>query len=196
MPPASTANAAGQTLIGSSGTVYVGAYASVTAPTAERSSLDTDLFELGFISEDGVKFRDSKEIGSLRAWQTPYDVRRFVTGREFEIEFALEQWNWNTLPFALGGGALTEPTPGHYKYTAPDADDIDERAIVVDWIDYNGTTARNYRLFCPRGIITAPVEVTLKRDEGAMFPLTYGAIFDGTNPAFTIFTDDAAFEVA
>lgn len=193
MPPASTANAASQTLIGASGTVYVGTPgATITAPTSEVSVLDTDFVELGFVSEDGVKFRDSKDVGSLRAWQTPYDVRRFVTGRDFEVEFALEQWNWHTVPFAFGGGTLTEPTPGHYKFVPPDADDLDERALVVDWVD----GARKYRLFLPRGLVTTPVEVNIKRDEGAMFPITFGAIFDGTNPAFAIFTDDAAFEVA
>lgn len=193
MAAASTGNASGQTLIGASGTVYIGTPgATVTAPTAERSTPDSDLVEVGFISEDGVKFRDSKDVGALKAWQTPYDVRRFVTGRNFEVEFSMEQWNWHTLPLAFGGGTLTEPTSGHYKYVPPDADDLDERALVIDWVD--GT--RSYRLWVPKGIVTAQVEVNVKRDEGAMFPVTFGAIFDGTNPAFTIFTDDAAFEVS
>ena len=190
---APTSNASGQTLIGASGTVYVGTPgATITAPTSEVSSLDSDFVEVGFITEDGITFRDSKDVGALRAWQTPYDVRRFVTGRQFEVEYALEQWNWHTIPHAFGGGTLTEPTPGHYKFVPPDADDLDERALVVDWVD--GT--RKYRLYIPRGIVTGAVEVNVKRDEGASFPITFGAIFDGTNPAFTIFTDDAAFEVA
>lgn len=193
MPAASTANASGQTLIGASGTVYVGTPgATITAPTDEDTAVDTDLVTIGFVSEDGVKFRDSKDVGALRAWQTPYDVRRFVTGRNFEVEFSMEQWNWHTIPFAFGGGTLTEPTSGHYKYVPPDADELDERALVIDWVD--GT--RQYRLWIPKGIVTTQVEVNIKRDEGAMFPITFGAIFDGTNPAFTIFTDDAAFEVA
>lgn len=190
--PASTANAAGQTLIGASGTVYVGTPgATITAPNAERSVLDTDFVEVGFISEDGVTFRDSKEMGELPAWQTPYPVRRFVTSRAFEADFAMEQWNWHTVPIAFGGGTLTEPTSGHYKYVPPDADDLDERAVVIDWVD--GT--RRYRLYIPKCIVTAPVEVNVKRDEGAMFPVTVGAIFDGTSNPFEIYTDDPAFEV-
>lgn len=190
MAAASTAPASGQTLIGASGTVYVGTPgATITAPTDEVTAVDSDLVQVGFISEDGVTFRDSKDVGALKAWQTPYDVRRFVTGRNFEVEFNMEQWNWHTIPFAFGGGTLSVPSAGHYKFVPPDADDLDERALVVDWID--GT--RKYRLWVPLGIVTNQVEVNVKRDEGAMFPITFGAIFDGTNPAFTIFTDDAAF---
>jgi hypothetical protein len=191
--PASTGNASGQTLIGASGTVYVNTPGStVTAPTSEISALDSDLVELGFISEDGVTFRDSKDVGELKAWQTPYPVRRFVTGRAFEAEFNLEQWNWHTVPLAFGGGVLTEPTPGHYKYVPPDADDLDIRALVIDWVD--GT--RKYRLWVPNTMVTAPVEVNVKRDDGAMFPVTLGALFDGVNPPFALFTDDPAFEVS
>jgi hypothetical protein len=191
MAAASTTNASGQTLIGASGTVYVGTPgATVTAPTDEAASVDADLVTVGFISEDGIKFRDSKDVGALKAWQTAYDVRRFVTGRNFELEFSMEQWNWHTLPTALGGGTVTIPTAGHYKYVPPDSDDLDPRALVVDWVD--GT--RVYRLWVPQAIVTSQVEVNVKRDEGAMFPVTFGAIFDGTNPAFTIFTDDAAFQ--
>lgn len=191
MAAAATTNDSGQTVIGASGTVYVGTPgATIAAPTVQSAAVDTDMLPVGFISEDGCKFRDSKDVGSLRAWQTPYDVRRFVTGRNFEVEFNLEQWNWHTLPFAFGGGVLSEPSSGNYKYVPPDADDLDERALVIDWVD--GT--RDYRLWIPKGIVTAQVEVNIKRDEGAMFPITFGAIFDGVNPAFTIFTDDVAFE--
>lgn len=190
---ASTANASGQTLIGASGAVYVGTPgATITAPTSEASVLDTDLVEVGFITVDGIKFRDSKDVGSLKAWQTPYDVRRFVTGRSFELSFSLEQWNWHTIPFVFGGGTLTEPTAGHYKFVPPDEDALDPRAVVVDWND--GT--RLYRLWVPQGIVTDAVEVNIKRDEGASFPITFGAIFDGTSNPFEIYTDDAAFEVA
>jgi len=191
--PASTANAAGQTLIGASGTVYVGTPgATITPPTSEVSAVDADLVQVGFISEDGIKFRDAKQMGELKAWQTAYPVRRFVTGRSFEAEFSMEQWNWHTVPLAFGGGTLTEPTPGKYKYVPPDADDIDPRAIIIDWVD----GIRKYRLWVPNGIVTAPVEVNIKRDEGAMFPVVFGAIFDGTSNAFELYTDDVAFEVA
>lgn len=191
MAAASTANASGQTLIGASGTVYVSTPGSaVTAPTDEASTPDTDLVTVGFISVDGVKFRDSKDVGNLKAWQTPYDVRRFVTGREFEADFSMEQWNWHTVPIAFGGGTVSIPSAGHYKYSPPDADDLDPRSVLIDWID--GT--RKYRLWVPSAIVTAPVEVNVKRDEGAMFPVTFGAIFDGTNAPYVIFTDDPAFQ--
>lgn len=193
MAAAATTNASGQTLIGASGTVYVGTPgATITAPTTEVSTVDTDLLPVGFITTDGIKFRDAKDVGSLKAWQTPYDVRRFVTGRSFELSFSLEQWNWHTIPFVFGGGTLTEGTAGHYKFVPPDADDLDPRAVVVDWVD----GIRKYRLWVPNGIVIDAVEVNIKRDEGSAFPITFGAIFDGTSNAFELYTDDAAFEVA
>ena len=193
MPAASTANASGQTLIGASGTMYVSTAGTptITAPTTTVSAPDSDLVQVGFISPDGITFRDSKDVGELQAWQTPYPVRRFVTGRTFEAEATLEQWNWHTLPIALGGGTITD-TANDYKYTPPDADDLDTRAVLIDWAD--GT--RLYRLWIPSCMVTSAVEVNVKRDDGAMFPLTFGAIFDGVNPAFAIWTNDSAFEVA
>lgn len=191
MAAASTAVSSSQTLIGASGAVYIGTPgATITAPTSEASAVDTDLLTVGFISEDGIKFRDSKDTSQLKAWQTPYDVRKFVTGRSFELEFSMEQWNWHTVPIAFGGGTLTIPTAGHYKYVPPDANDLDPRSVIVDWQD--GT--RLYRLWLPNCIVTAPVEVTVKRDEASVFPVTLSALFDGTNNPFEIYTDDAAFQ--
>jgi hypothetical protein len=193
MPAASTANASGQTLIGASGTVYVSTTGTptITAPTTTVSAADSDLVQVGFITPDGITFRDSKDTGELKAWQTPYPVRRFVTGRLFEAEFAMQQWNWHTLPIALGGGTITD-TANDYKYSPPDADDLDTRAVLIDWVD--GT--RLYRLWIPSAMVTSPVEVNIKRDDGANFPIVMGAIFDGTNPPFNIWSNDAAFEVA
>lgn len=190
--PASTAPSSDQVLVGASGTVYVAAYNLITAPTAYDSALDADLVQLGYLTEDGVSIKDSKDVTEIKAWQTPYPVRRLITGRTFEVSFSLEQWNWQSLPFALGGGILTEPTAGKYKYTPPDADDLDERGMVIDWAD--GT--KLYRLFIPRGIVTEQVETNIKRTDAAVFPITFAAIFDGTNPTYTLFTNDPAFEVS
>lgn len=191
MTAASTANDGADTLIGASGTVYVApSTATVTAPAAERDTLDTDLVELGFITPDGVTITDEKEVFDVHAWQSPYPVRKGVSGRKFSVKFALEQWNWTTLPFAIGGGTLTIPTAGHYKLVPPDADDLDVRAMVIDWVD--GT--RKYRLWLPQGIVSAPVEWTVKRDEPAVFPITFETIYTGSLNAWELFTDDANFQ--
>lgn len=188
--PAATSPSSSQVLVGASGTVYLAPVATA-APTDSGTALNVGFIEQGFISPDGVTIRDSKDVTEIGAWQSPYPVRRLVTGRQFEVEFALEQVNWSSLPFAMGGGTLTEPTPGEYKYTSPDADDLDPRAMVIEWAD---GAARNYRLYIPQGIVTAQVEFTVKRDEAVMFPITFGAIYDGTNPIYSLFSDDVAFE--
>lgn len=195
--PATTANTSDQVLVGSSGTVYVGTPSLITAPTDSDSALDTDFTQLGFISEEGVVVQDSKDVTEIKAWQSPYPVRRLVTERAFQVSFSLEQWNWLTLPFAMGGGTLTEPGAGEYKYTPPDADDLDERSMVIQWSDPTaGAGTRDYRLYIPRGIVVEPVEFNVRRTENAMFPITFAAIFNGTDPIYSLFTDDPAFEVA
>ena len=191
MPPASTANSSGQVLVGASGTVYVAPVATA-APTDSGTALNAAFIEQGFVSADGVTIRDSKDVAEIMAWQSPYAVRRLVTGRTFEVEFGLEQIHWSSLPFALGGGPLSEPTPGNYKFVPPDADDLDPRALVIQWVD--GT--RDYRLYIPQGIVTGAVEFTVKRDEAVVLPITFSAIYDGTNSVYSLFSDDAAFEVA
>lgn len=103
MPAASTAPSSDQVLVGSSGTVYVGP-TTITAPTAHDTAVDALWVQLGYVTEDGISIKDSKDVTELKAWQTPYPTRRLVTGRMFEVSFSLEQWNWNNIPFAFGGG--------------------------------------------------------------------------------------------
>lgn len=187
--PASTANNSDQVNIGANGTVYIGEVAA-TAPTSEVSSLGAAYKPLGLITPDGVKISDAKNVQEKGAWQTRYPVKRWVTGRAYEISFTLEQLNWLTFKFAMGGGTITEPTNGHYKYVPPSPDELDEHCMVVDW-DNDGL---HYRIFVPKGLVTAPVELDVKADDTIMLPIVFGAIYDGSSPIYSFFTDDPAFE--
>jgi hypothetical protein len=187
-PVASTANLASQVPIGANGTVYIGGLAA-TAPTTEISALTGLWRPMGFITEDGVKITDGKDIQTKGAWQTRYPVARWITGRTYEIGFTLMQINWLTWPFAMGGGTLTEPTAGHFKYLPPSPSQLDSRSMVIDWDNNN----LHYRIYIPNGIVTEPVEIDVKADDTIMLPIVFGAVFDGTNPIYSFFTDDGAF---
>lgn len=175
-------------VVGGSGTVYVAPVAT-TAPVDSDSALAGGFVDLGYVTEDGITFTDTKDVSDLNAWQSFYPVRRIITSRASSVSFALEQWNEVTTVFAFGGGTITNLGGGEYKYTPPDADDLDERALVVDWVD--GT--KNYRLYMPRGIVMEAVETNVTRTDRAVLPITFGAISDGATAPYLLFTDDPAF---
>lgn len=180
-------------VIAGGGTVYgsptVGV--TITAPTEIDSSVDTDLKEFGYVSPDGISFHEEKDTAEIRAWQAAYPVRRLVTGRKFVVSMSLMEWKRETISAAFGGGTWTETTANtKFSYTPPDADDLYEMSFLIDFND--GT--RDFRLWVPRAIVVDFGEVTLRRDESAMLPLTIEATSDGTSAAFTLFTDDTSFD--
>lgn len=178
---------ASEIVVAGNGTIYV-ADAGVTPPD-DLGTLDTDWTELGFVSEDGVSFTDSKTLENVGAWQSFYSVRRIITEKELTLSFALRQWNHDTVVLAFGGGVVTEDT-GVFTYTPPAPEDgLDERALVVDWTDGD----RNYRLVVPKGIVSEAVETTLARTAASDLPIAFSAIPDAGDDAFVLITDDPAF---
>lgn len=182
-------NNADEVVVGANGQIYVGATGQAE-PTDATTALVGTYSQLGFVSEDGVSFTDSKTVEAIGAWQSFYAIRRIITGRELTVSFQLRQWNDATVPFALGGGTVTEPSPGEYTYTPPAPETIDERSLILDWQDGD----KNYRLWIPRGMVTENVETNLTRTAAADLPITFAAISDGADDAYILFTDDPAFE--
>lgn len=189
MPAATTSNTADQVHIGANGTVYIGP-TNLSGPTSEASALAAGFYPIGFITEDGLSVQDTKEVNEKGAWQSRYAVKRWVTTRGFVVSFTLEQLNWLTWPFAMGGGTLTEPTAGKYKYVPPAPSELDERQMVIDWSE----DTNNYRLWIPVGLVTENVEFNVQAGDTIMLPISFGAIYDGTNPIYSFFTNDPAFE--
>ena len=144
--------------------------------------------ELGFVSEAGATFNDSKTMADILAWQSFYPVRRIVTARDSTIAFVLRQWNGATIPLALGGGNITD-NAGEFTYIPPDPDVVDERSLALEWADGD----KHYRLYFPRGMVTEAVSTSLVRTAAADLPITFGVISDGTTDPYTLFTDDTAF---
>lgn len=181
-----------QILVGANGSIWV-APVGTAAPATEIAAYGAGWIELGYVNEDGVSPRESRTIKDILVWQLFYAARKIVTARAFEVKFSLSQWTLTTLPLAFGGGAITEPTPNHYKYTPPSPETIDERSLGVDWVD--GT--KHYRLIIPRGLVSDAVETKLARTDAALLPITFAVIGDDAGGApWYILTDDPVFEVA
>lgn len=182
-------------VVGANGTVWV-APVGTAAPATSAEAPGAGWVDLGYTSEDGATFTDAKTLQTIPVWQLFHPARRIVTERDTNLGFVLRQWSKDTVPFAFGGGAITEPddvgNPGEYRYTPPAPELIDERALLLDWVD--GT--KNYRLVIPRGMVTDNVETNLVRTGAADLPITFGVNgSDGVDP-FYLLTNDPALAPA
>lgn len=180
-----------QIVVGANGKLWT-APVGTAAPADEDAAPGAGWVELGFASEDGATLTDSRTLEPIPVWQLFYPARRIVTERDFSVAFVLRQWSADTVSLAFGGGTITEPSPGHFKYAPPSPEDIDERALMVDWQD----GAKHYRLVLPRGVVTENVETNLVRTGAADLPITFGIIGSETGDPWYLLTDDPAFESA
>lgn len=189
--PSTGWNDPGETIIAGNGQVYVAAVGS-TAPTSEASALaPATWFGLGYHTEDGVSISESPEIVRHRAWQTRTDVRRTRDSDTFQVTFALEQWNEQSVPLAFGGGTVSEPTSNKFKFVPPTAGAAEnEKALVCDVIDGSTTL----RFYIPRGTVVDGVTSQFTRSQLGVLPITFEAMEpdDGT-PAWSLFTNSTGF---
>ena len=178
-------------VVGANGTVWV-APVGTTKPTTPVAAPAVGWVDLGFASEDGVTLTDSKTFETIPVWQLFYPARRIITERDLQIGFVARQWNPDTVALAFGGGEVTEPTSGVFKYEPPAPEFIDERAMMVDWVDGE----KHYRLILPRGVATENVETNLVRSAAADLPITFGLLGDDGVAPWYLLTDDPIFEPA
>ena len=185
------ANDGNQIVVGANGTVWVAAV-NATEPTTPTATPAAGWADLGFISEDGVTFTDSKETESVGVWQSFYAARRIQISKDATVSFMLKQWNPDTVSLAFGGGTVTEPSASVYKYVPPSPEELDERALMIDWQDGD----KNYRLIMPKGMVIEAVETNLTRSGAADLPITFAATPAAGDDAWYLLTDDPALEPA
>lgn len=180
---------ADQVVVGGSGKVYVAA-TTATAPVNATTALGSGWTELGYVSSDGVTLSFAKTTEPINAWQSLYPIRRITTEASAMVKFNLQQWNADTLKLALGGGTVTEPTAGVFKFTPAAPTTIDSRSLVVDWTD--GT--KSYRMYLKTGMVTEAVETNITRSASADLPITFEATPASGDDAFILYTNDTAFD--
>lgn len=179
-------------VVGANGTVRAAPLAT-TAPATSVATPAVGWLDLGYVSEDGVTIRDAKTLEPIPVWQLFHPARMVVTGREFSVSFALRQWSKNTAELAFGG-TVTEPdgvtNPGEFKLTPPSPEDVDERSLMVDWVDGGS----DFRLVIPRGVVTEGVESNLRRGSASDLPITFGVIGSDTGDPWYLLTNHPAFD--
>lgn len=184
------AKSASELVIGANGSIFTAPLLTAT-PTDIGDPLDEDFVELGYATDDGVKWTTGRTIVDIPAWQSFYALRKIVTEVEATLAFALMQWSRDTITFALGGGTVTG-TVGAYQYTPPDPSVIDERMLAVEWQDGDN----NFRLIYTRGLVTENVETDVTRAAAAVLPVTFAALGSAGVDPYILQTDSAAFAAA
>lgn len=166
---------ASEVVVGANGRVYV-APEDTAVPTSATAALPASWVNVGYISEEGVTFTGGAEQEDINAWQSFYPIRKLITSRTAGVEFVLRQWNAPNLEFAFGGGQIVN-AGGQSYYAAPTPDEVDIRALIVEWED----GAETYRLVIPRGQVSGEVETQLQRTSAADLPIAFSAVPD-TDP--------------
>ena len=161
------------------------------APTDETVALDTDFIELGYTTEDSSEFSYEPDMDAMRAHQSDYPVRRIFKGADANIKTELMEWSGLNFQRVLGGGLLTTPSTGHFKYTPPAAGP-DEITLVCDVVD----GALKYRWVCPSVSPTDSITIPLHKTEGAILPITWAINGSDSGDPWYLLTNDTAFTPA
>ena len=182
---------AAEVRIAGNGGLYLAPLGS-TLPTDAETALDAAFVDLGYFSEDGVTVSPERTIEKFRAWQSRKPVRQSVTADDITISGSLLQWNNDSIPVFFGGGTVVETTgpPAYWTYTPPSSGAIDERAMVLEWIDGSYT----YRLVAARTVNGELGEITLTGTALGELPINVEILEpSGGGDSFELITNDPAF---
>lgn len=148
--------------------------------------------DLGYVTTDGITANYGREITEIYAMQSADPVRIIATRAPKTIAFAMMQQGRDQLILALGGGsyALEAAEIDVYRYTPPDPSVIDERAMLVEFVDGTNT----YRFEYKRVQNREGVEEKFVREDAATLPVTMQILVpaDG-GAAFEMVTNDPAY---
>lgn len=148
-----------------------------------------DWTELGYTSPEGPRFSFGRDIYRVMSSQSFDPLRMVVTALPKTVAFDLLQWNGENLTLALGGGTVTEPSPGAFLYEPPDESEIEERAMIVEGVDGEYTYRFCYRKAANEG----GVEFAFVRSAESRFPVTMTVLAaDDAEKPFDIQSDDPA----
>lgn len=165
-------------------------------PAFDTDPDPADWAELGYITTDGITINVGREVQEIYAMQSLEPVRVIATKVPKTVAFSMMQEGQDQLAIALGGGSWTTSGVAPdiiYKYIPPDPSVLDERAVIVQYIDGDFEYRWNFK----RAQNREGVEHKLVREEAAAFPVTMQilASTDGTEP-FYIESNDPALAAA
>lgn len=142
------------------------------APGNATDPWSTEWVDLGYTTTDGIKFNKKDKIDPVDTWQSVSPARFIYSDRDLTVKFQLLQFNDATLPFFMGGGAVTG-TGETFTYEIASAPRVDERALGIEFSDGDRIT---YRFIMPRGQVTETEELGLSRTAALKLGVTFTAL--------------------
>ncbi|CAL2068426.1 phage tail protein [Streptomyces sp. TR1341] len=172
-----------------------------TAFSADASADWTGWKDLGFTTGDGVTFSKKDKLEPIDVWQAVSPVHFVYSDRDLTLKFSLLQFNEDTLPFFMGGGAVDAVTgaTGVYQYDIAERPFADVRALGLEFTDVrasDGSTV-TYRFGIPRGQVTAADDIKLARKAASQLGITFSAMSAADGSALASFVmKDSAYATA
>lgn len=151
-------------LIARTGAVYAGVKASVTAPTAVDSALDSDLKDLGYISSDGLAEKYDVTSETVTAFQNGDTIDSSITEATmtFEATFLevgnadLARWFYAEPITTADGSTIISPGASSGRI-----------AMVIDMI----SSTKKIRFWLPEAEITKNGDVIYQNGQPVGFPV-------------------------
>ncbi|MFE6100706.1 phage tail protein [Streptomyces laurentii] len=152
----------------------------------------TDWTDLGLTTGDGVTFSKKDKLEAVDSWQSVSPVHYVYSARDLSLKFSMLQFNEETLPFFMGGGAVEQsPTgsTGTYKYEIAERPYVDVRALGLEFTDLpaGSSTPVTYRFIIPRGQVTASDDIKLARKAASTLGITFSAMSNGDGAPLATF---------
>lgn len=172
-----------------------------TTFSADGSADWTGWKNLGFTTGDGVTFSKKDKLEPIDVWQAVSPVHFVYSDRDLTLKFSLLQFNEDTLPFFMGGGAVAPVTgaTGVYQYDIAERPFADVRALGLEFTDVrasDGSTV-TYRFGIPRGQVTSADDIKLARKAASQLGITFTAMSAADGSALASFVmKDSAYATA
>lgn len=166
-----------QPIVGANGDIYTAPVAT-PAPTSFDDLDSSPWVKLGIVSEDGVSWTPPEEdTTDIKIWQSPYPARVVTTGLTSSMSFALDEWDRESITFAMGGGSFEDtgtPAGSTVTFTPPAAGSSVSRAIFVKVLDGDPDAGGiQMGIYFPKGRVTGRDDTTFKADEPALLNVEF-----------------------
>lgn len=182
-------NDATAALIGSNGAAFTAPFGTAL-PTAYDTALNAAFTPVGYLTPAGPSVDSKPTTKDFNVWQEFLPIATRVMSIDGTVKFELVQWNAETLPFAFGGGTLTEIDTDSYGFEPGDPSVIDERSMVVDVHDGDDIV----RLVFEKGFNVGGFTTSFTRDNLAVLPIEWKLLASSASSrGISVYSNMASF---
>lgn len=181
-----------QPIVGAYGDIY-SADVGTPPPTTIDDTDPAGWTKLGLVSEDGATWTPpEEETSDIKVWQSPYPARTVTTGLTSSMSFALDEWDRESLVFALGGGSFDDTGANTVVYKPPKPGESVMKALFVKVLDGDVKMG----IYFQKGKVTSREDSTFKPDEPALLGVEFSLQAEAGKDPYNLVFDKACFPSA